>query len=153
MRPPTLLLSFLFALRAFSAPQPESTNAPLATADYDLAESVFRQYVSLDAYYVYYLSYGTNDAVLPADFMTRFKQQFPLVRSSPDGVTVASNSTEACAVSIRQLRVTGDKAEVQVLDFADSVRSSTRIYLVRERGRWRVKDSKMQWCYDSRDII
>src|SRR5687768_7981116 len=91
MRLPTLLLPFLFALRVFSAPLPASTNAPLATADYDLAELVFRQYVSADAKCVYHLSYGTNDAVLPADFMARFKGQSPLVRSTPDGVTVVSN--------------------------------------------------------------
>ena len=129
MRLPTLLLSFLFASRAFSAPEPASTNAPLATADYDLAELVFRQYVGVDAYYVYYLSYGTNDAVLPADFMARFKQQTPLVRSRPDGVTVASDSTEALGVSIRQLRVTGDKAEVQVVSFTYGWKSCTRFYL------------------------
>ena len=153
MRHPTLLLSFLFALRAFSAPQPASTNASLATADYDLAELVFRQYVSIDAYYVYYLSYGTNDAVLPADFMARFKQQSPLVRSTPDGVTVANDSSHALGVRIQQLRIIGDKAEVQVVSFTYRLKSSTRYYLVRERGRWRVEEQKMQWCFDSHDVV
>ena len=153
MRLPTLLLSLLLALRVFSAPQPSGTDAPLATADYDLAELVFRQYVSADAKCVYHLSYGTNDTVLPADFMTRFKGQSPLVRSTPDGVTVVSNRfvldkitrKEAIGLGIRQLRVTGDKAEVQVLFFASGTSNSTRYYLVRERGRWRVKDKKMEW--------
>jgi len=153
MRFPTLLLSFLFALRALPAPQPVSTNVPLATADYDLAELVFRQYVSVDAYYVYYLSYGTNDAVLPADFMARFKGQRPLVRSTPDGVTIAGNSTGASGLRIRQLRATDDKAEVQVEWFASTLKGSTRFYLVRERGRWWVKDEKIEWCFDSRDVL
>jgi hypothetical protein len=153
MRLPTLLLSLLFGLRLFAAPQPASTNTPLATADYDLTEMVFRQYLSADSKCVYHLTYGTNDAVLPADFMTRFKGQSPIVRSALDGVTVVSNRfvldkitrREAVGLGIRQLHVTGDKAEVQVVYFASGTSNSTRYYLVRERSRWRVKDKKLEW--------
>lgn len=142
MRLPTFLLSLLFALRVFAAPQSARTNTPLATADYDLAESIFRQYVSADAKCVFHFSNGTNDAVLPADFMARLKGQSPIVRSTRDGVTVVSNRfvldkitrKEAVGLGIRQLRVKGDTAEVQVLYFASGTTNSTRYYLVREHG-------------------
>jgi hypothetical protein len=152
MRLQTPLLALLFAMRVFAAPQPPNS-AALPVAHYDLAELVFRQYVSADAKCVFHLSYGTNDAVLPADFIARFKGQSPLVRSLPDGVIVVSNRfvldkitrKQAVGLGIRQLHVTGDTAEVQVVYFASGTSTSTRYYLVRERNGWRVKDKKMEW--------
>jgi hypothetical protein len=149
----TFFLPLLLALSIFAAPHPARTNTPLATANYDLTELVFRQYVSADAKCVYHLSYGTNDAVLPEDFMARFKGQSPLVRSTPDGVTVVSNKIvldkttrkQAVGLGIRQLHVKGDTAEVQVLYFASGTSNFTRYFLVREHRKWRVKNKKMEW--------
>jgi hypothetical protein len=147
-----IVLSALFALGAMAAP-PIPTNAALAVADYDLAEFVFRQHMSSDTSHVFHLAVGTNDVAPPPDFITRFQGQSPIVRSAHGNVLVVSNKfvldritrKEAVGLGIRQLRVLGDAAEVQVVRFASFTSSSTRYYLVRERGRWRVKDKKTEW--------
>ena len=152
MKLPVILLSAVFALGAMAAP-PAPTNATLAVADFDLAEFVFRQHMSSDTSHVFHLAVGTNDAGLPADFMTRFQGQPPIVRSAHGNVLVVSNKfvldritrKEAVGLGIRQLRMRGDAAEVQVVRFASFTSSSTRYYLVRERGKWRVKNKKTEW--------
>lgn len=149
----TLLLLFLFTLPVFPAQHVSSANAQLATADYDLAELVFRQYVDDDPKPIYQLSYGTNDAVLPADFLARFKGDNPLVRSMTNGLTVVSNRfvldkitrKEAVGLGIQQLRVTGDKADVQVLYFASGTSILKRYVFVRKSGQWSVKEKKTVW--------
>jgi hypothetical protein len=129
------------------------TNAVLPAVHYDLAEFVFRQYMSSDSKIVFHLAYSTNHVSLPAEFIARFKGQTPLVRGTPDGITVVSNKIvldkitrkEAVGLEIREIRVTGDTAEVQVIYFASYTSNSTRFYLVRERGKWRVKERKAEW--------
>ncbi len=100
-----------------------------------------------------HIAYGTNNTPLPAEFVARFKGQTPLVRGTPDGITVVSNKIvldkitrkEAVGLDIREIRVTGDTAEVQVIYFASYTSNSTRFYLVREHGNWRVKERKAEW--------
>jgi hypothetical protein len=128
------------------------TNAVLPAVHYDLAEFVFRQYMLGDSKVVFHLAYGTNSASLPAKFVARFKGQTPLVRGTPDGITVVSNKIvldkitrkEAVGLCIREIRVTGDTAEIQVLYFASYTSNLTRFYLVREKGKWRVKERKVE---------
>lgn len=147
-----VVLWAVFSLGATGAPIIR-TNAPLAVADYDLAEFVFRQHMSSDTNHVFHLAVGTNDMALPPDFMTRFQRQAPIVRSAYGNVLVVSNRfvvdritrKEAVGLGIRQLRVLGNAAEVQVVRFASFTSSSTRYYLERERGKWRVKDKKTEW--------
>src|SRR5204862_8155277 len=91
MRLTALFFSMMFAFGVFAAPQPVSTNAVLPAARYELAEFIFRECMSPDAKCIYHLSYSTNASLLPADFMTRFAKQPPVVRSVPDGFTTVSN--------------------------------------------------------------
>jgi hypothetical protein len=144
----------LFLLCLFSATaHPGRRDAALPIGHYDLAEFVFRQYVSADSKVVFHLTYGTNDAPLAAEFMSRFKGRTPIVRSAPDGVMVVSNKIvldklthqEAVGLGIREIRVNEDTAEVQVVYFASYTSNSTRFYLVREGGKWRVRERKVEW--------
>lgn len=146
-----ILLTAFFAFSILT--QAERPNAVLSAAHYDVAEFVFRQYISADSKVVFHLGYGTNNTSLPAEFIARFKGQTPLVRGTPDGITVVSNKIvldnitrkEAIGLIIREIRVTGDTAEVKVRYFASYTGNLTWYYLVRERGKWRVKERKAEW--------
>ena len=84
------LLIVTFALKEFSvmAAAHPSTNT-LSSVHYDLAEAVIRECLShSDKQTVYHISFGTNDLLLPVNFIARFKSQSPLVRSVPDGTVV-----------------------------------------------------------------
>lgn len=150
------LLSMILTLNAAAAPPTTNTNTVLLVAHYDLVEAVFRQYVTDDKY-VYHLSFGTNYSTLPADFMGRFGGQHPIVRGTPEGIIVVSNKfvfdkmthKEAIGLSIQGLRVTGDTAEVHVVYFASGTGNSTVFYMVRDAGKWKVKDRKAEWVADS----
>ena len=63
----------------------------LPVAQYDLAELVFRQFISADAKSVFCLGYGTNYSPLPKEFIARFKAQNAIIRGEPDAITVVSN--------------------------------------------------------------
>jgi hypothetical protein len=153
----TFLLSLMFVLSARAAPPPARTNAPLPSAYYDLAELVFRQYMSSDSKCVFVLAYGTNSTALPPEFMARFKAQSSPVRGNPESITVISNKIvldkitgqETVGLDIREIRVTGDTAEIQVIYFASNTGNSTRFSLVRGGGKWRVKERKAEWVADT----
>lgn len=134
-----------------------STNAVLPVAYYDVVELVFRQYIrqstSPDSEYVFHLAYGTNNTPVPTDFLERFKGQPRIIRATPYELTVVSNKfvldkstrREAICLSIREIRIKGNTAEVQVFAFASSTVSSTRFYLVLEGGKWGVKERVTEW--------
>jgi hypothetical protein len=132
--------------------QPGHTNEVLSTAHYDVAELVFRQYMPPDSKTVDCLTYGTNYSPFPKGFLSRFKAQTPIVRGQPDAITVVSNQfvldkitrKEAVGFDIREIRVAGDTTEVLVNYFASFTGNSTRFYLVRENGKWRVKETKVE---------
>ena len=157
MKALVILIFLAFVLRAAAAPPPAHTIAVLPVAQYDLAELVFRQFISADAKSVFCLGYGTNYSPLPKEFIARFKAQNAIIRGEPDAITVVSNKIvldkftrrEAIGLDIREIRVTGDTAEVQVQCFASSTGSSTRFYLVREKGKWRVQERKMEHVSDA----
>jgi hypothetical protein len=106
---------------------------------------------------VFCFAYGTNYSPLPKEFIARFKAQTPVVRGEPDAITVVSNKIvldkttrrEAIGLDIREIRVRGDKAEVQVQYFASYTGNSTRFFLAREDGKWRVKERKMEHVSDA----
>jgi hypothetical protein len=156
MRFLAFLFSMMIVLQVTAAPPTANTNAVLTAAHYDLAEVVFRQYMSADSKCIFALSYGTNDSSLPADFMARFKGKHPLVMSSPDNIMVVSNKfvidkitrKEAVGLGIRELRVTGDTAEAHVIYFASHTQNSTVFHMTRDAGKWRVKDRKAEWVAD-----
>ena len=82
--------------------------------------------MSPDSKHVFCLAYGTNYSPLPKDFIARFKARTPIVRGEPDAITVVSNKfvfdkitrRQAIGLDIREIRVAGDTAEVQVKYFA-----------------------------------
>jgi hypothetical protein len=142
------------ALTVTAAPPPSSAVSTLPPEYYDIGEAVFRDCMAhSDRGSVYHLSYSTNDSTLPPDFMSRFEGQSPLVRSSSDGITVVSNrwltdkitKQPAARLSIREVRLSPDSAVVQLHYVASSTGLSARYYLVRSRGKWKVKDSKTEW--------
>jgi hypothetical protein len=142
----------LFFVLSATAGSLTNIAALLPVSHYDLAELAFRQYISADSKKVFHIAFGTNDAPLPADFMARFKAQKTLVRG-PTGMTIIKKNIvldkitgrEAVGLSVRNIRITGDTAEVQVVYFATNTSSSTRFYLVREKERWKVKNRKEEW--------
>jgi hypothetical protein len=113
--------------------------------------------MSSDSKDVFCLAYGTNYSRLPEDFIARFRAQASIVRGEPDAITVVSNKIvldkitrrEAVGLCIREMRVTGETAEVQVKYFASGTGNSTRYYLVRHKGRWTVKERKVEYVSDA----
>ena len=113
--------------------------------------------MSADSKSVFCVAYGTNYSPLPKQFIARFKAQTPIVRGEPDAITVVSNKLvldkltrkEAVGLDIREIRMKDDTAEVQVQYFASFTSNSTRFYLVREKGKWRVKERKMEYVSDA----
>jgi hypothetical protein len=147
-----ILLSLVatLGLSAIAAPP----TATLPRAHFDIAEIVFRDCIAhSDQESVYHLSSGTNDAVLPADFMERFKGQSPLARSTSDGTSIVNNrwltdkltKKPAARLSIREIRVGRGSAEAQLHYVSSSTTLSARYYLVREHGKWRVRDQKTEF--------
>ena len=147
---------FLYALIAASAvvaaaaPSPSTT---LSRSQYDLAEAVFRDCIShSDQQTVYHLSSGTNESVLPADFIARFGRQSPLIRSIPDGTTVLSNrwitdkitGRPAARLSILEIHDGGSSADVELYYKSSATVIYSRYFLVREADKWRVRDMKTE---------
>ncbi len=134
-------------------PHAGRAKAVLPAAHYDLAEFVFRQYMSADSKVVFHLSYGANQTALPEEFVARFKGQTPLVSGRPGGIAVVGKSIlidgmtrkEAAGLDMREIKVTGETAGVEVIFSASHTSNSTSFHLVRERGRWRVKERKAGW--------
>ena len=148
------LAVFLLILCSCSTlPQTGRDKAVLPADHYELAEFVFRQYMSADSTVVFHLSYGENNTALPEEFVARFKGQTPLVSGKPDGIEILGKSIlvdrmtrkEAAGLEIQEIKVTGDTAEVGVIYSASHTSNSTRFHLVRERGKWRVKERKAGW--------
>jgi hypothetical protein len=129
------------------------TNAVLSAEHYDLAELVFRQYISTNSTKVFCLAFGTNNAPLPSEFIARFKNQPPVIRAASDSIIVISNKyvldkvtrKEAIGLDIREIRVVGDRSEVQVVYFASFTSTSTRFYFIRENKKWKLKERKQEW--------
>lgn len=148
------LAVFLLILCSCSTlPQTGRDKAVLPVAHYDLAEFVFRQYMSADSKVVFHLSYGPNNTALSEEFVARFKGQTPLVSGKPDGIEILGKSIlidrttrkEAAGLDMNEIRVTGDTAEVEVIYSASHTSNSTRFHLIRERGKWRVTERKAEW--------
>lgn len=154
---PSFLLSLVLSFKLAAAPPTTRTSSSLPTDQYDIAELVFRQYVSPDSKCVFCLTYGANQTALPKDFISRFKARSPIVRGNPDAITVVSNKfvldkitrKEAIVLDLRGIQVKGSAAEVEVVYFGSFTSSSARFQLVCENKKWKIKERKSEWVADS----
>ena len=145
------------AILAATPTTPAGPNAPqpgLAPSAFAPAEAAFRDFIGIDGTgLIFHLSYGTNEAPLPAEFMRRFQGQGQAVRTGLEGLTVVrdklllDNAThkQALGLSLRQIRVAGKRAEAHLLFTSSFGRVSWRVDLGKEHGKWKVRGKRREW--------
>lgn len=143
----------LATLAATSQQQP-GTGQVLTAAEYGPAEAAFREMIGTDTPgLIFHLTYGTNDAALPPEFMRRFQAQNQAIRTGFEGLTVLSNKwvldqathRHAIGLEMRELRVAGKTAEARFILLAPFKTIFWRVQLGKEGKQWKVKGRQREW--------